>query len=631
VDRAVLPPSPAAPSELEVDVTDRLAQIEGQLASIARGLEQLEARVSALEARPAATAARRQPPGSGPAASPADATVTARAAGASLGAFVPLGGRTLLVLAGAFVLRALTEAETLPRLLGVGLGFAYAGAFVALADRAAARGQRDSAWFHGLAAALIGFPLLFEATTRFQLLPVPLAALLLVGFSAGELAVAVRRKLELLCWITTLAGIGVAVGLAISTGQLVAPTLALMVLGVATLWVAYVLDWYGPRWPVALATDFLVLVVAVRATSGHATEGPVLALTVTALLVLAYVGSFAARTLVLGRTVIPFEVAQTLGALTAGLGGAAWVMARSVEGAVPFGALIVAMGVGAYAAAFAFVDRRESGPTNFYFYTSVGLPLLLLGTERGLPGWASAATWGLLAVAAAFLARSTGRRTLAVHALLLALAAAAGSGLLQHADRALFGAADVAWPPLSPIVYLVLACLAVTTVVSGGGARRAGWQQRLPQFASDVLLALSAAGVLAGWLVTLLGPPGPEAGLGAIASARTGVLAGGALLAAWLGRREAWREAGGLAWPLLILLGLKILLEDLAKGRPATLMLSFACYGAALILVPRLRARAPAAGPVPAQAGTEQPGGAPPAAQPAAAPAPKGDHSSLVG
>jgi len=69
------------------------------------------------------------------------------------------------------------------------------------------------------------------------------------------------------------------------------------------------------------------------------------------------------------------------------------------------------------------------------------------------------------------------------------------------------------------------------------------------------------------------------------------VLAAGALLAAWLGRREALREAGWLAWPILGVLGLKLLLQDFPRGRPATLILSLAFSGAALMLVPRLRGR----------------------------------------
>jgi uncharacterized membrane protein len=90
----------------------------------------------------------------------------------------------------------------------------------------------------------------------------------------------------------------------------------------------------------------------------------------------------------------------------------------------------------------------------------------------------------------------------------------------------------------------------------------------------------------------LAGPLGPEANAGVVATVRTAVLASGAILLAWAGRSAAWREAGWLVYPLLVAIGLKLLVEDIARSRPATLFLAFAAYGAALILVPRLRRRA---------------------------------------
>jgi hypothetical protein len=82
------------------------------------------------------------------------------------------------------------------------------------------------------------------------------------------------------------------------------------------------------------------------------------------------------------------------------------------------------------------------------------------------------------------------------------------------------------------------------------------------------------------------------------------------LAAAWAGRRPAWLEAGWLAYPLLAFTGLKMLLEDLPRGRPATLIVGFACYGVALIAVPRIRSRR-GASPGDA-AGAEAGGGAAP-------------------
>jgi hypothetical protein len=46
-----------------------------------------------------------------------------------------------------------------------------------------------------------------------------------------------------------------------------------------------------------------------------------------------------------------------------------------------------------------------------------------------------------------------------------------------------------------------------------------------------------------------------------------------------------------LVYPTLAVGALKLLLDDLRKGRPATLFISFVLYGIALILAPRLARR----------------------------------------
>jgi hypothetical protein len=69
---------------------------------------------------------------------------------------------------------------------------------------------------------------------------------------------------------------------------------------------------------------------------------------------------------------------------------------------------------------------------------------------------------------------------------------------------------------------------------------------------------------------------------------RTAVLAALALGLAGSARWGRWPELGWLVYPLITLGGLKLLLQDLREGRPATLMLSLAIYGAVLVLAPRL-------------------------------------------
>lgn len=569
-------------------MTDRIDALEARVAELSEALRRVEARLAAVEARPAP--ARRAPART---AAAGDARAAAQGA-ATLGSILPLLGRTLLVLAGAFVLRALTDAGTLPAPVGVALGFAYAGTWVALADVAGRRGGAWSAAFHGASAVLIGFPLLYEATARFRLLPPAGASALLAAFTAGALAVAARRRMQGIAWLVALGGIATAVALGVVTNRAVPPVAYLVLLGIATLWLGYVLDWHELRWPVAAAADLGAALVALRSVAPGATEGPALAMAALLLLMALYLGSFAARTLGLGRGVVPFEVAQTAGVTAVGLGGAAFVDARVAVGAGALGAAVAALGLGAYAVAFAFVLRHARRTANFYFYGTIGIVFVLAGSALFLGDPALPLVWGALAIVAAALARRERSRTLAAHAAAYAVAAGLDAGLLSRAAEASFGSPFEAWPPAGWAAVAVVAAMAAAAVLAAGAVERRRWLERVPQVAALAALAWGAAGLAIGWLVpAIAGGPGPAADAGRVAVVRTAVLVAGALVVAWAGRRERYLEAAWLAWPLLVAVGLKILLEDLPRGRPATLFPAFALYGLALILVPRLRPRRP--------------------------------------
>jgi len=570
-------------------MTDRVAGLEAKVEELSRALADVQARLGVLERAP------RAPPRRPAAAATAAAAAGAAAPGAgvpSAATAVTFVGRTLLVLAGAFVLRALTDSGTLAVPLGVALGLAWAGIWIALADRAGKAGATWSAGFHGAAAAMIGFPLLFEATFRFRLLTPAAAAALLAGLTAVALAVAARRRLEGLAWLVSLAGAATAAAVAIAPlgGRATFPTLYVILLGVATLWLGYVLDWHGLRWPIALVADVLVIVATLRAVAPG--EGAGAAFLVQAALMLLYLGSVAARTLGLGRRVVPFEIVQSAAVLAVGLGGAAYVAARSGGGAGAFGAVSVAAGLAAYGVAFAFVERRQQGSANFSFYTSAAILMMLAGSALVLSGPALPLAWAALAVGAAALARRKRRLTLATHGAAYAVASAFAAGLLSHAWEASFASAAEAWEPAGLPALLALAAMVATAWLAAGATPRARLPERLPQALLLAALACAAAGVLVGWLVPLLaGVPGAGASPGAVATIRTAVWVAGALVLTGLGRREAWREAGWLVYPALAAIGLKILLEDLPRSRPATLFLAFALYGGALILVSRVRHR----------------------------------------
>ncbi len=582
-------------------MSDRVAELEAKVAELSESLGKVQERVALLERGLTPAAARRVRAAAAAAAPAGDAaTAMLRRDAASVASTVSLAGRTLLVLAGAFFLRALTETGRLPTWIGIGMGFVYAGIWIAQADRSAARRDLASAGFHGAAAVAIGFPLLYEITAHFNLFPTWIAAILLSAFTAVALAVAARRRFQTLAWLVVLAAIPAAYALMFAQGRVAPPLLFLVVLGTGTVWLGYVLDWHGLRWPVAFAADLAVLFLAVEAVRPGAPDGPVTAVLVQFALMAAYLGSTAIRTLGLRRNVVAFEMVQSAAVLVAGLGAAAFVTARAGmgTGALALGALSLAFGAGSYAIAFAFVERERS-PANFYFYTTAGAAFLLAGATFLLPGGPRGLLWAALAVAAALGARRAGRGTLAGHAATFAVAAALASGLLAHAAEAVVEAPDVAWSPPSLAAVGVAAAFAVCAWALGAAPAR-GPLDRVPRIVLLVALAVSAAGLVIGWLApAVAGTPGAGADAGVVATVRTVVLSLGALALAVLGRFDPWSEARWLVWPVLALTGVKLLLEDLHAGRPATQFLAFGLYGAVLIIVPRLRRREPGA-PAPA-------------------------------
>jgi hypothetical protein len=572
---------------------DRVSELEAKVAELSESLQKMEHRVGALERALPPAIARRVRAAAAAATAPAgDAAASMlRQDAASVAGTVSLAGRTLLVLAGAYFLRALTDSGRLPTWLGVGMGFVYAGAWIAACYRAAGRGLLASAGFHGAAAVVIGFPLLFEATARFKIFPTWLAAILLSGFTAVALAVAARRRFQTLAWLVVLAAIPAAYALMLAQGRVAPPLVFLIVLGTATVWLGYVLDWHGLRWPVAMAADLAVLFLAFEAVRPGAADGPLTAVLVQFCLILAYLGSTAVRTLLLRRRVVAFEMVQAALVLVAGLGGAAFVAARVGMGGGALGALSLAFGAAAYGVAFSFVERERT-PANFYFYTTAGLAFVLAGAGFLLPALPRGLFWAGLAVGAACAARRADRLTLAAHAAAYAVAAALSSGLLAHAAEAAFASPASPWTPATLAHVLVAVAVGFAAWALGTAPVREPYE-RAPRVVLLMLMACAGAGLLIGWMAPVVaGVPGAGADAGVVATVRTVVLSLGALALAAMGRLAACCDARWLAWPVLGLAGVKMVIEDLPRSRPATLFLAFALYGAALILVPRLRRRA---------------------------------------
>ena len=559
----------------------QLEHLASRVAAIERRLARLESQESVAAGRPAGGLAE----GSRPAAD----EPLAGFGMPDVGSVVTLLGRTLFVLAGAFLVRALTDSGQLAAGPGVLLGLGFAVTWVVMADRAGGRGQNTSAAFHGVAFVLIAFPLLFEATTHFRFLNAGTAAAGLGGCTAIALAVGWRRHLQGLVWVATLGGLATAGALALATAELGPFSLFLVLLGVAALWLGYVLEWTLLRWPVALVADLAILILSVRAVTAGAADAPGMAFSAQILLLVAYLGSFAIRTLLLNRDVIPFEVAQSVAAIIAGLGGAAYLTHMTRGGGLPLGVATLAMAVGCYGAAAVFVERRQGRGRNFYFYTSAGLVFMLAGGALAMPSVAVGLVYAVLGLVAAWAGRLSRRITYRAHGAAYLTAAVVATGLLPHV---LYGLGLPVVPDGRASISM-LGVLALCGVAMWGlGPEAAPTSapspgRRVPRLIVLVLVLGGLLGAIVSWV--LPPPAGADAAApGLVATVRTALLVAGILALALADRAWAFVEGAWLVYPLLVLTGLKFVLEDFRAGRPATLFLGFALYGLALIVGPRL-------------------------------------------
>ena len=572
---------------------DRIAHLEATVSELRLVIHSVQQRLDQLEAiRPSGAGAHAAALTREPAAAGAGVPVN----GTTKDPYDPIAllsliGRLFLVLAGGFFLRAMTDTGVLARPVGIALAFVYALVWVFLSDRAGGRRQVPSAVFHALAAAMIAFPLLIEATTRFKVLTGPTSALAMAVLTAALLLVAWRRHLRAVAWITVVGALPTSVVLLVQTGVVAPFAFYLIAFGVATMWLCYALDWWGARWPVALAADIAVAGVTLRVLAPEHQDTPQIAMLLQLSLLAAYVISIAVRTLLRRRNVTLFEIVQTAAALVVGLGGAVYLTRTTGTLPVALGAASLLFGAACYGVAVAFIERREDNGPNVYFYTSLALVLVLAGCTLVLGGHGLGVVFAVLAVLAAAWWSRSGRLFTLLHGAAYLVAAGVVSGTLGYCAAALAAGDAGPWQVPDAVMLVVLLAAALSTALAA--ARRTSDEDIFEgglRFGIIVVFAWVAGGCLIGYLAPLAGDLADRSvDPGVLATVRTGVLAVATLLIAWVGRRARFREWGWLVYPLLVGIGLKMMTQDFKYSRPATLFIAMALYGAALIIAPRLR------------------------------------------
>jgi len=452
---------------------DRIAELESRLARV-------EERLSALEGEKPAKAAVDEPL---PESTVADRLV------ASAPTHI---GHTLLIFGGAYLLRAITDFQFVATGLGLFMGATYALFWLFMAWRkSAVEAHRITAAILGALSIVLIMPLLLEAVQHFKLLTGPQSAMALAVYCVLALGVALRRELRTLAWLTTAGGIVTALGIMMVSHSAYVVATILILLGLATLWIAYLKDWIGLQWLGAVGANGVVLGLVGLSTTDQWPIEPETAAMFATFLLLAYLVSFVYRTHGSGHSVAFFEPMQTLAASAITFTAAVMAAHAGQFGLGLMGILSIVVGGSAYALAFSPETRRKRG-RNFFFYSTLGLVYVLAGSGLMLPNNAAAILWALLAITMAAVSGRTGRVALSLQCTLLLLAAGVHSGILATGLQALAGDAGPGWPVLQGNhVVVAIATVACLFIPVAQQSERWGKLAGLPQL---TVLALSVWG-----------------------------------------------------------------------------------------------------------------------------------------
>jgi hypothetical protein len=479
-------------------------------------------------------------------------------------------GRALLGLAGAYLLRALTESGTLPQKGGVAVGLVYAMSWLLWAARTPAAERLQTA-LHGLTAALVISPLIYEATAHFHAISTWTAGLLLFAFAVFGLTVSWRKELLIVATFATLAGLGTAGALIISTNDALPFTFVFLAIAAAVEVSACMNHWLSERWLTAAAADLAVLLLTWLVTNEHGVPATYVPISYSAMLaaqvalLIIYLTSTIVRTLLRGFTMTWFETAQC---------AAAFVICVGSGRSPALGVLCLVCSVACYLVAFRVLDGDGKHSRNFYTYSTFGILLVIAGSRILVSGMAASVSWSALAIAAMWAGKRFERVTLQVHGGVYLLLGLAGSGALEQAAGLLLGSwawsGAAAWPIWTGAIGAAVCCAI-------------GAQSKALRVGNAAILVWLAAGVAAGLLTfgyhSIFGPSASHA---YCATLRTAVIAGAALLVARSGR---WAL---LMYPLMLLGAWRLVMVDLHQERTAALFLSLLIYGAALMVLPRV-------------------------------------------
>jgi hypothetical protein len=241
-------------------------------------------------------------------------------------------------------------------------------------------------------------------------------------------------------------------------------------------------------------------------------------------------------------------------------------------------AVTLSCAVACYLVSFKILVPRGEHGRNFHTYATFGILLVVAGSLILLPGPTAAAVASLLAIGG--LTRKA--TALHWHGCVYLLVGLVASGALSASTGFLAGGATEHTLP-APVFWEAAAALA-----GYGLAVRRDISSRVLR----TLLAGAAFWLLATiWASTLAaayhGVFGEAASHAYCITARTSVLALGALLLGWLASWRNWTELKPLVYVVMLLAAYRLLMVDLDQDRKAALVFPLVSYGSALMILPR--------------------------------------------
>jgi hypothetical protein len=552
-------------------------------------LEQLSARVDALEQRvhqleepsPAPAQVAAQPASASEVLSPApDLPSGEKVSGAFL-----LLGKSLLGIAGAYLLRALAESGVLPRLLIAAIAIAYAIAWLVAASRLDAH-MRFARVLYAGTSALILAPMLWELTMRFQVLTAVSAAAVLGLFVAASTALNWSKDRAPDLGVAYGAAALTALTLSVVTHEMIA-FLALLLAMLAVCEYKFVRGGVPAiRIMVAAAVDCAVwfLIVIYRNPASERADYPALgaaALAIPASLLLAITAaSVVFKTAALKRRISAFETGQCVLAFLLWVLSGLFLLPHFSARIV--GVICLLFAAACYTAAYGMF-RRSPELRNFHVFATWSAVLCVTGLFLSLPVGMAVLCLALASIASAIIAVRICCRTLECHGIIYLGVATLGCGLLAYSFHALAGSVPAAagWS-----IFLVSGCALICYVAARvhDGER---WELQALHMVPALLAACAATAITTQGLLWLASRR-IMIDVFHVAFIRTLILCAMALVLAFAGSRWRRLELRRIAYAALALLAAKILLEDLRHGHMGYIAASIFLFALTLIGVPRL-------------------------------------------